>query len=141
MWKRTGKETASKILTWKDHLVQQKIGTAIGTGCSPPCSGLYIEQLTEEAFNLWQQSHPDQNHNIQNWCCLIDNGFGIWTGPLSILKEFVEFLNGGEQSMKFTMETTCPRVNCPEVRDVGHECKHFLTFLHLKIFVDKLSLA
>ena len=38
--------------------------------------------------------------------------------------------------MKFTMEATCPRENCPEAGEDGHECKLFLNFLDLKMFIS-----
>ena len=67
-------------------LYYQDFGTAIGTSCAPPYSGLFMEELTNEAFRLWRVDHPDPNHNIQSWCRLIDDGWGMWAGPLHLLK-------------------------------------------------------
>ena len=124
------------VFWWKDSLLQQQFGTAIGTSCAPPYSGLFMEELTDSAFQEWLESHPAPDHNIQDWCRLIDDGFGLWTGPLSILRELLTFLSSRVPSMKFTMEQTCPRENCPEAEEEGHECQLFLTYLDLKMFVD-----
>ena len=124
------------VCVWGNHYYQQEFGTAIGTSCAPPYSGLFMEELTNEAFRLWRVDHPDPNHNIQGWCRLIDDGWGMWAGPLHLLKELLGILSSQVPSMKFTFEATCPREDCPEAGELDHECKHFLVYLDLKMHID-----
>ena len=54
------------VFVWGNHYYQQDFGTAIGTSCAPPYSGLFMEELTNEAFRLWRVDHqgvaiPNQN--------------------------------------------------------------------------------
>ena len=95
-----------------------------------------MEEVTDEAFDKWREAHPDPDHNMDNWARLIDDGWGTWTGPLELLKQFLEFLSIQVPSLKFTMEYTCPRVNCPEAGE-DHECGLFLHFLDTTMFIDE----
>ena len=95
-----------------------------------------MEDLTDTAFSQWKETHPHPDNNLKNWARLIDDGFGLWPGSLQALRELVEFLSMQVPSMKFSMETTCPREGCPEAREDDHECQHFLTFLDLRLVVD-----
>ena len=125
------------VFWWKDELFQQRFGTAIGTSCAPPYSGLFMEELTTKAFKSWRENHPEPEKNLDDWTRLIDDGFGLWTGSLAVLRQLVDFLSAQEPSMKFTMEVTCPREGCPEAGEEGHECQHFLSYLDLKMFIDR----
>ena len=123
------------VSVFDSTLLRQEFGTAIGTSCAPPYSGLYMEELTTQAFQAWQERHPDPDNNMQSWVRLIDDGWGMWSGSLGLLREFVEFLSSQAPSMKFTFETTCPREGCPEVGE-GHECQQFLVYLDLKMHIN-----
>ena len=85
---------------WDSTLLRQEFGTAIDTSCAPPYSGLYMEALTTQAFQAWQERHPDPENNIQSWVRLIDDGWGMCSGSLGLLREFVEFLGSQAPSMK-----------------------------------------
>ena len=124
------------VFEWNGKLYQQLFGTAIGTSCAPPYSGLFLEEVTLKAFRLWELAHPDPDHNLREWSRFIDDGWGLWNGPLQLLQDFLFFLNTQVRSIKFTMSYSCPRESCPEAGVGDHECKQFEDFLDLKMFID-----
>ena len=44
----------------------------------------------KKIFNMveWNMNHPDPSHQMHEWCRLIDDGWGMWWGPLDILLDF-----------------------------------------------------
>ena len=62
------------VFEWDGKLFQQLFGTAIGTSCAPPYSCIYMEEVTDEAFDKWREAHPDPDHNMDKWARLIDDG-------------------------------------------------------------------
>ena len=90
----------SNVFEWNGRLYQQKFGTAIGTPLAPPYSGLFIGELEREAFAEWATLHPDQSHQLQRYKRLIDDGWGLWTGPLDLLYEFLAFMNSRVASIR-----------------------------------------
>ena len=123
------------VFEWDGELYQQLYGTAIGTSCAPAYSGLYMEELTVSAMKDWVVTHPDPEESVKNWVRLIDDGWGMWTGSLDVLHQFLDHMNSRVPSIKFTMEYTCP-VDCPEADNTDHDCRRFLNFLDLRMFVD-----
>ena len=124
------------VMEWDGDLYMQCFGTSIGTSCAPPYSGLYMEELTMKAFSLWQEMHPGSEENMSEWTRLIDDGWGLWGGSLDLLREWLKFLNSQAPTVKFTMTFTCPQ-DCPERGEEEHECKDFLEYLDLKMFLDR----
>ena len=73
------------VFEWDDKLYQQKFGTAIGTSCAPPYSGIYMEEVTDKAFREWNNLYPNPEQQLNNWARLIDDGFGTWQGSTNLL--------------------------------------------------------
>ena len=84
----------------------QKFGTAIRTPLAPDYSGIYMGELEREAFRDWELLHPDQCEQLLCFKRMIDDGFGLWTGTLEVLDEFLRFMNSRSPHIKFTMEVT-----------------------------------
>ena len=43
------------VFEWDGKLFQQLFGTAIGTSCAPPYSGIFMGRLEEAALEEWGQ--------------------------------------------------------------------------------------
>ena len=83
----------TNVLEWVGKLWLQVFGTAIGTPLAPDYSGLFMGELETKAFLEWSRLHPNSEEQLQFFKRMIDDGFGIWTGPIELLYEFLPFMN------------------------------------------------
>ena len=80
-----------------DEKYLQVSGTAMGTRCAPNYAILFMANLEEE---MLQAHHSPPSI----WYRFIDDIFMIWNGTETSLNNFLEFLNGYHQTIKFTEE-------------------------------------
>ena len=127
----------SNVFEWDGKLYQQLFGTAIGTPLAPPYSGLYMGELERSAMDEWAVLNPEQSHQLQKFKRMIDDGWGLWTGSVDKLFDFLAFLNNRAPSIKFTMEASCLS-NCDRTDD--HSCSPVISYLDVSMWVDKEGL-
>ena len=68
---------------------------------------------------------------------MIDDGWGLWTGPVDKLFQFLDFLNNRAPSIKFTMEVSC-LPNCDRT-DI-HNCSEVIHYLDVSMWIDSEGL-
>ena len=95
---------------------QQLRGTAIGTKCAPSYAILFLAAL-EEKLLAEAQNKP------WVWWRYIDDVFIIWQHGEEKLREFVNFLNGAHESIKFTAEWSTEKVNFLDVQVIKQSNK------------------
>ena len=117
---------------------QQQFGTAIGTPLAPPYSGLFMGELERTAMEEWATIHPDQDLQLQRYKRMIDDGWGLWTGPVEILFEFLQFMNNRYPSIKFTMEVSC-LPDCDRADD--HSCSQVVNYQGPRNHVNYLDVS
>ena len=126
------------VFEWNGKLYQQQFGTAIGTPLAPPYSGLFMGELERTAMEEWATIHPDQDLQLQRYKRMIDDGWGLWTGPVEILFEFLQFMNNRYPSIKFTMEVSC-LPDCDRADD--HSCSQVVNYQGPRNHVNYLDVS
>ena len=115
--RREDKAISTDSLTELAHLVlknnffefngdfyQQLRGTAIGTKCAPSYAILFLAALEEKILSEVQWKP-------WLWWRYIDDVFLVWLHGEEKLMDFINFLNGAHDSIKFTAEWSSERVN------------------------------
>ena len=100
----------------------------------PPYSGLFMGELERKAMAEWARLHPEKAEQLQRYKRMIDDGWGLWTGPLDLLFEFWAFMNSQSESINFTIQVTC-LPNCERTDE--HECSQVLPYLNLSMWLEE----
>ncbi|XP_041430880.1 uncharacterized protein LOC121397711 [Xenopus laevis] len=97
-----------------DNFYIQQRGTVMGSNVAPSYANLYMAHIEEEVIY--------KNSLFRSHCTLylryIDDLLLIWDGDLESLNAFHHFLNGIEETLKFTMDFNPTSINFLDVKVV-----------------------
>lgn len=102
-----GKDFLVELLFWiltcnylmsGNNFYLQCHGTAMGSNMAPTFANIFLANIDEDLVHV---SH--HFGNVLWWWRYIDNVFLIWTGTEAQLQDFFEFLNGLNNTVKFTL--------------------------------------
>ena len=94
------------------HFVQ-KSGTAIGTKMAPSYANLFMDDLERKIISA-------STLKPYMWLRFIDDVFMIWTHGEERLREFLDFINGFHNSIKFTWEWSQKKVNFLDIQIINN---------------------
>ena len=104
----------NNFFEFNDDFYQQLRGTAIGTKCAPSYAILFLAALEEKLL-------ADAQDKPWVWWRYIDDIFLIWQHGEEKLRDFITFLNGAHDSIKFTAEWSTERVNFLDVQVIKQD--------------------
>ena len=87
----------------EDHYLQTG-GTAMGTALAPNYANLFMDRFETKALDGWRIKPTI-------WLRFIDDIFMIWTHGRKELDNFIEYLNGIHEKIKFTSEISDTYIN------------------------------
>ena len=91
-------------LEFNNKFFLQTGGTAMGTALAPNYANLFMDRFETNVL---------ANYPLQPliWKRFIDDNFLIWTQGEDSLKDFVNYLNNLQPTIKFTSETSTESIN------------------------------
>ena len=131
-------EMAEFVLTnnyfgFRDYMMKQIEGTAIGTKMAPPYACIFMDKLEKEIL-LVQSLRPLW------WKRFIDDIFKIWIHGERELKAFIKALNSYHPTIKFTFEIARDTLVNPEIFEDMEEVTlipgNAIHFMDLKLWIE-----
>ena len=94
----------NNIFEFDEKTFKQKRGTAIGTKFAPPYAILFMADLEEKLFEIFEKK-------TMIWWRYIDDIFFIWEHGEESLRDFIDQVNLFHPTIKFTAEYSKEEVN------------------------------
>ena len=118
------------VLTTNNFLFDNKEylqigGTAMGTKLAPSFANLFMGHFEDK----YVYSYPLQPFI---WKRFIDDIFFVWTYGQDELDKFVRYLNSCHDTIKFTLETSCLKINFLDITITKETDGHMSTNLYCK---------